>query len=604
LKKTGGEMSIGEIELTENARRVIEKRYLAKDGEGKVVETPAELFRRVAASVAEVDSGYDPAVSRNEREDIYFDMMTSLSFMPNSPTLMNAGTRLGQLSACFVIPVGDSIKEIFGAVSIMAEIHQTGGGTGFSFSRLRPKDDIVGSTGGIASGPVSFMKIFDQATDVIKQGGRRRGANMGILRVDHPDILEFIEAKAREGAFRNFNLSVAVTDGFMEKLEKGEDYALINPRNGKTTGRLSAPHVWKRMSEMAWQTGDPGVIFIDRINRLHPVSHVGTIEATNPCGEQPLLPYESCNLGSINLKKVVKDGEIDWKELDRLTAEAVQFLDGIIDANRYPFPEIRQVTHANRKIGLGVMGFAEMLILIGIPYASRRGLATAEKVMKRISETAVSKSVELGKSRGSFQNFPGSTWDKRRLGAMRNATVTTVAPTGTISIIAGASSGIEPLFAISFIRKVMEGTELLEVNELFLRRAKEEGFYNEDLMKQIAKKGSVADLQEVPENVRKLFMTALNITPEWHVKMQAAFQKYTDNAVSKTINLPYGASAGNVEGVYRLAYNLGCKGITIFRYGSRSEQVLFYQDGPGIVSEGGYLKVNDEFIGECKLCSV
>jgi ribonucleoside-diphosphate reductase alpha chain len=597
-------MSIGEIELTENARRVIEKRYLAKDREGKVVETPALLFRRVARSVAEVDSSYDPPVSRSDREQVYYDMMASLKFMPNSPTLMNAGSRLGQLSACFVIPVGDSIRKIFGAVSLMAKIHQTGGGTGFSFSQLRPKNDIVGSTGGIASGPVSFMKIFDQATEVIKQGGRRRGANMGILRIDHPDILEFIEAKIEEGAFRNFNLSVAVTDAFMERLERGEDYSLVNPRNGKATGRLSAPQVWKKMAQTAWRTGDPGVIFIDRINRLHPVSHVGQIDATNPCGEQPLLPYESCNLGSINLKKVVKGGEIDWKELDRLTEESVQFLDGIIDANRYPFPKIRQITLANRKIGLGVMGFAELLILLGIPYASEPALATAEEVMKRISETAVRKSAELGKARGSFPNFRGSAWERRGLGTMRNATVTTVAPTGTISIIAGASSGIEPLFAISFVRKVMEGTELLEVNELFLRRAKEEGFYSEDLMKKIARKGSVAALREVPQNARELFMTALDIAPAWHVKMQAAFQKYTDNAVSKTINLPYEASAGDVEDVYRLAYKLGCKGITIFRYGSRSEQVLFYEDRPEIGSEEGYLKVNDEFIGECKLCSV
>lgn len=593
-----------EIELTENALRVLEKRYLARDGEGKVIETPSGLFRRVAKSVAEVDLRYDPSVIPGEREAVYYDMMASLKFMPNSPTLMNAGTRLGQLSACFVIPVGDSIKEIFGAVSLMAEIHQTGGGTGFSFSRLRPKDDKVGSTGGIASGPVSFMKIFDQATQVIKQGGRRRGANMGILRVDHPDIEEFIEAKIEEGAFRNFNLSVAMTDDFMEKLKKGEDYAVVNPRNGKMTGRVSARRIWKKIAATAWRTGDPGVIFIDRINSLHPVSHVGMIEATNPCGEQPLLPYESCNLGSINLKKVVKGGDIDWKELDRLAEEAVQFLDGIIDANNYPFPEIRQITYANRKIGLGVMGFAEMLILLGIPYASELGLETAEKVMKRVSETAVRKSVELGKTRGSFTNFHGSLWQTRGLPAMRNATVTTVAPTGTISIIAGASSGIEPLFAVSFIRKVMEGTELLEVNELFLRRAKEEGFYSEGLMREIAKKGSVAGIKEVPQKVRELFMTALDVEPLWHVRMQAAFQKYTDNAVSKTINLPHESSPDTVEDVYGLAYELGCKGITVFRYGSRSEQVLFYEDRPGIGREEGYLKVNDEFIGECKLCSV
>jgi ribonucleoside-diphosphate reductase alpha chain len=500
--------------------------------------------------------------------------------------------------------VADSIKDIFDAASTMAVIHQSGGGTGFSFSRLRPANDIVGSTGGIASGPVSFMKIFDQATEVIKQGGRRRGANMGILRVDHPDIMDFIEAKIEEGAFRNFNLSVAVTDAFMEKLEAGGEYDLVNPRNGETTGRLSARKVWRRMAEMAWLTGDPGVVFIDRINRLHPVAHVGSIEATNPCGEQPLLPYESCNLGSINLKTVVRGGDIDWDELTRLVREGVQFLDGIIDANKYPIPQIQEITHANRKIGLGVMGLAEMLIMLGIPYASERGLEKGEEVMRRIWDEAVRKSVELGRSRGSFPNFGGSAWRKKGLETMRNATVTTVAPTGTISIIAGASSGIEPIFAVSFVRKVMEGTELLEVNELFEQRARADGFYSDDLMQEIAGKGSVRDMEEVPDEVKELFMTALDIEPSWHVRMQAAFQKYTDNAVSKTINLPREATEVDVEAVNGLAYRLGCKGITVFRYGSRSEQVLVVEGKPGISREEGVVKVDDEFIGECKLCSV
>jgi ribonucleoside-diphosphate reductase alpha chain len=597
-------MPIKEIKLTENALRVLEKRYLAKDGEGRVVETPEELFRRVARTVAEVDAKYDGDAVRTERENVYFDMMASLKFMPNSPTLMNAGTRLGQLSACFVIPVRDSIKEIFDAVSTMATIHQTGGGTGFSFSRLRPKNDIVGSTGGVASGPVSFMKIFDQSTEVIKQGGRRRGANMGILRVDHPDILEFIEAKIEEGTFRNFNLSVAVTDDFMDKVNRDEKYDLINPRNGIRAGRLSARSVWKRIAEMAWLTGDPGVIFIDRINRLHPASHVGEIEATNPCGEQPLLPYESCNLGSINLKQVVKEGKIDWGELVRLVREGVQFLDGIIDANRYPLPEIQKITYANRKVGLGVMGLAEMLIMMGIPYASEEALKIAEGVMKRISEEAIKKSVELGRSRGSFPNFKGSKWEEKGLEAMRNATVTTVAPTGTISIIAGSSSGIEPLFAVSFVRKVMEGTELLEVNDLFIQRARRDGFYSEELAREIARKGSLRHINEIPDEVKELFITALDIEPSWHVKMQAAFQKYTDNAVSKTINLPNDATEDEVEDVNRLAYDLGCKGITVFRYGSRREQVLSVEEMPEMKREEGFLKASDEYIGECKICSV
>jgi ribonucleoside-diphosphate reductase alpha chain len=598
------DMSAKKIKLTKNAMRVLERRYLAKDSGGRIIETPEQLFRRVARIVAETDARYDSGAGMAGREDVYYDMMASLKFMPNSPTLMNAGTRPGQLSACFVIPVGDSIREIFGAVSTMAVIHQTGGGTGFSFSRLRPKNDVVGSTGGIASGPVSFMKIFDQGTEVIKQGGRRRGANMGILRADHPDIMEFIEAKLTEGAFRNFNLSVAVPDSFMERLEKNEMFPLINPRNGKTTGRLKARAVWHRIAEMAWETGDPGVVFIDRINRMHPVAHVGEIEATNPCGEQPLLPYESCNLGSINLKKVVKNGEIDWAELARLVREGVQFLDGIIDANIYPLREIEEITYANRKIGLGVMGLAEMLIMLDIPYASGRALRIADKVMKTISTEAVMASMSLGERRGSFPNFKGSLWEKKRLKTMRNATVTTIAPTGTISIIAGASSGIEPLFAIAFKRIVMEGTELMEVNELFLDRAKREGFYSKALMEEIARRGSVAKIREVPAEAKKLFMTALDISPAWHVRMQAVFQRHTDNAVSKTINLPNHASVADVEEINSLAYRLGCKGITVFRYGSRREQVLSVEDRPEMSREKGFMTVSNEYIGECKICSV
>lgn len=592
------------IPLTKNARRVLEKRYLAKDQEGNVIETPEQLFRRVARTVAEVDARYNSDLRVKGIESDYYEMLATLKFMPNSPTLMNAGTSIGQLSACFVIPVEDSIKKIFEAVSVMATIHKSGGGTGFSFSRLRPKNDIVGSTGGIASGPVSFMRIFDQATDVIKQGGRRRGANMGILRVDHPDIMEFIESKTVEGILKNFNLSVAVPDVFMESLKADKDYPLINPRNGETTGRLSARRVWRRIAEMAWQTGDPGVIFIDRINRRHPVSHVGEIEATNPCGEQPLLPYESCNLGSINLKQIIKNKTIDWDELKRLVRIGVRFLDGIIDANIYPLPEIQEITYANRKIGLGVMGLAEMLIRMGIPYASEGAVQIAQELMKTISGEAVKTSVELGKERGSFPNFRGSQWEQNGLDAMRNATVTTIAPTGTISIIAGASSGIEPLFAVSFVRKVMEGTELLEVNDMFVERAKAEGWYSNKLMKEIAKKGSLRGVKDIPREIRELFATAGDIEPSWHVKMQAAFQKYTDNAVSKTINLPREAKAGDIENVNSLAFEQGCKGITVFRYGSRAEQVLYMEESPKMSTEEGVIKVSDEYVGECKICSV
>jgi ribonucleoside-diphosphate reductase alpha chain len=595
-------MAVKDIKLTPNALKVLERRYLLKDAEGRVVETPEKLFRRVARAIAEVDEAYAPGTA-SRREDVYYDMMSSLEFLPNSPTLMNAGTRIGQYSACFVIPVGDSVKEIFGALAAMAEIHQSGGGTGFSFSRLRPKNDIVGSTGGIASGPVSFMKIFDQATDVIKQGGRRRGANMGILRADHPDILEFISAKADEGAFRNFNLSVAVPDVFMEKLKDDGQYPLINPRSKEVVGWLRARDAWDKIAEMAWKTGDPGVVFIDRINQAQPTPAVGEIEATNPCGEQPLLPYESCNLGSINLKAVVENGGINWDKLGRLVKDGVQFLDGIIDANRYPLPEIGNITRANRKIGLGVMGLAEALIMLGVPYASELALQVGEKIMRFISEEAIKKSVELGRQRGSFPNFNGSRWHGRGLGAMRNATVTTVAPTGTISIIAGASSGIEPLFAIAYIRRVLDGSELMEVNGLFVERAKKDGYYSEALMEEIARKGSLADVGGVPAEVRKLFLTAFDIEPGWHVRMQAAFQKHTDNAVSKTINLPSDATVEDVRGIYELAYGLGCKGITVFRYGSKREQTLSIEL-PAASGEEGPLKVGEEFTGECKICSV
>lgn len=520
----------------------------------------------------------------------------------NSPTLMNAGTDIGQLSACFVLPVDDSIEEIFNALKYMALIHKSGGGTGFSFSKLRPRGDVVKSTMGVASGPVSFMKIFDVATDVIKQGGRRRGANMGILRVDHPDIIEFITAKEKEGVLTNFNISVAVTDEFMDAVENNKYYSLINPRNGNVVRRVRAKDIFDLIAIAAWKTGDPGLIFIDEINRKNPTPHVGIIEATNPCGEVPLLPYESCNLGSINLSKMIEDGEIDWDKLRQTVRTAVHFLDNVIDANKYPIPQIEKATKANRKIGLGVMGFAEMLIKLGIPYNSEEAVAAAEKIMSFISKEARRKSVELGEERGSFPNFPGSIWDKMGYKAMRNATVTSIAPTGTISIIAGTSSGIEPLFAVAFIRNVM-GTQLFEINPIFEQISKERGFYGMDLIAKIARTGSVQELSEIPSDIKQLFVTALEIAPEWHVRIQAAFQKYTDNAVAKTVNLPPYATVDDVRKIFMMAWKLKCKGITVYRYGSRAEQVLTIGGAQAsttnITAFPPYMQAASEFAGEC-----
>jgi len=595
---------VDDLKLSLNAISVLERRYLLKDESGRIIETPSQMFRRVAKAIASVDSIYDKSANVEAVEEEFYRVMANLEFLPNSPTLMNAGTDIGQLSACFVLPVGDSIEEIFDALKYMALIHKSGGGTGFSFSRLRPRGDIVKSTMGVASGPVSFMKIFDVATEVIKQGGRRRGANMGILRVDHPDIIEFITAKEREGVLTNFNISVGVTDEFMEAVENDEYYSLVNPRNGAVVRRLKARAIFDLIATAAWKTGDPGLIFLDEINRRNPTPHVGVIESTNPCGEVPLLPYESCNLGSINLSRMVKDGEIDWDKLRRTVRTAVHFLDNVIDANNYPIPQIEKATKANRKIGLGVMGFAEMLIKLGIPYDSEEAVATAEKAMSFISEEARKKSVELGEERGSFPNFPGSVWEKMGYKAMRNATVTSIAPTGTISIIAGTSSGIEPLFAVAFVRNVM-GTQLFEINPVFEQIAKERGFYSTELISKIAKTGSVQGLSEVPPDVRRLFVTALEIAPEWHVRMQAAFQKYTDNAVSKTVNLPHEATIDDVKRIFMMAWKLKCKGITVYRYGSKAEQVLVVG---GIQASGTsatatppppYVQASSEFSGEC-----
>jgi len=589
-----------DLKLPVNAIRILEKRYLLKDESGNIIETPKKMFQRVAREVANADCLYGKKFNAEETEREFYGVMSNLEFIPNSPALINAGTRMGQLSACFVLPVEDSMKSIFEAVKDMALIHQSGGGTGFSFSKLRPKGDLVKSTKGIASGPVSFMSVFDMATDIIKQGGRRRGANMGILRVDHPDILEFITAKTKEGAFTNFNLSVAITDKFIRLLEADKEYELINPRTGKPTRKLKARDIFNLIVTTAWKTGDPGLVFIDRINRYNPTSHIGIIESTNPCGEQLLLPYESCVLGSINLSKMVDKKKINWQKLRGVVRTAVHFLDNVIDVNKYPLPQIERMTKGNRKIGLGVMGFAEMLIKLGIPYNSREGIAIAEKVMKFISGEAREKSRKLTQLRGSFPNFKGSIWDKRKI-RVRNASSTTIAPTGTISTIAGCSSGIEPLFAISYVRRILEGTQFLETNSLFEEIAMEKGFYDKKLMMEIAKKGSIQHMKKIPQSVRKIFVTAFDISPEWHVRMQAAFQKYTDNAVSKTVNLPYEATVEEVGKVYKLAYKLGCKGVTVYRYGSKAQQVLYLGPVPEEVSEGAsrYVSVDSEYAGGC-----
>lgn len=561
--------------LPENTLRVLERRYLQKDKEGNLVETPEEMFRRVAHNIALAEKRYGKEEKEvKEVEEEFYNLMSNFYFLPNSPTLMNAGTNLQQLSACFVLSVDDSIESIYEAIKHTAVIHKSGGGTGFSFNRIRPAGSPVGTTSGVASGPVSFMRVFDASTEAIKQGGRRRGANMGILHVSHPDIMEFINSKEKEGELKNFNISVAVDDKFMEAAQKGEDYNLIDPRNGEIIGKLNATEVLDKITEMAWKNGEPGIIFLDRINQFNPTPHVGNIESTNPCGEQPLLPYESCNLGSINLANMIEGSDINWNRLQETVHTAVRFLDNVIDVNRYPLPEIEENTRANRKIGLGVMGFADMLIKLGIPYNSRKALNLAEKLMKFIQDESRKASKKLAEERGTFPNYSGSLWEKKNL-PLRNATTTTIAPTGSISMIANCSSGIEPLFSLVFYKEVMGGERLLYVNDEFEEIARRSEFYSENLMKRIAENnGSCQNMPEIPEDIRNLFITALDIPYQEHIRMQAVFQKYTDNAVSKTINLPNEATVDQIKNAFILAYKLGCKGITLYRDRSREEQVI------------------------------
>ena len=560
------------LKLSKNALTVLKKRYLKRDSDGKTLETAEEMFRRVAKTI---DSA-EPALNKKKTkfEQQYYQMMTSLDFLPNSPTLMNAGRELGQLSACFVLPVGDSMESIFEAIKNTALIHKSGGGTGFSFSRIRPANDDVCSTSGVSSGPISFMRVFDAATETIKQGGTRRGANMGILRVDHPDIMDFIMAKRDLTILTNFNISVGVTETFMDAVEKGDDYDIINPRNGKVVRQLNASKVFTQIIDMAWANGEPGIVFLDRLNRDNPTPHIGEYESTNPCGEQPLLPYESCNLGSLNLANMVADGNIDWDKLEKTVKLSTRFLDNVIEANKYPLPEIDEMTRANRKIGLGVMGWADLLIMLEIPYNSLEAINLGEQVMRFVNEKSHQESMLLAEERGAFPNFKGSTYDKPGKSPIRNSTCTTIAPTGTISIIANCSSGVEPLFAVSYIRQVLDNNKLIEVHPLFEDIAKQRGFYSEALMQEIAEKGTVQDIEAVPEDIRRIFVTSHDITPKDHVLMQAAFQKYTDNAVSKTVNFCSDATREDVATVYQLAYKEGCKGVTIYRDGSRDMQVL------------------------------
>jgi len=571
-----------DLKLDVNALKVLQERYLLKDENGNIIETPTQMFRRVAKAIAAQDVLYGKDPKKTEEE--FFTAMRNLVFLPNSPTLMNAGTKLGQLSACFVLPIEDSLEGIFTTLKHMALIQQSGGGTGFSFSRLRERGAIVKSTKGVASGPISFMRIFDSTTEVIKQGGKRRGANIGILHCTHPDIPDFVTAKSGK-RLTNFNISVAVTDAFMRKVLRRKTVVLRSPKTGKIVQKINAADLFELIVRNAWETGDPGLLFIDEINRRHPLQNIGVIEATNPCGEVPLLAYESCNLGSINLTKMVKNGKLDWKKLHTTTHLAVHFLDNVIDANNYPLRQTEKITKEHRKIGLGVMGFADLLFQLKIPYDSKDALQLGERLIKFIAKEAREQSVQLGKERGSFTSFKQSSW--KQYPAMRNATCITIAPTGTLSILAGCSSGIEPVFALAFIRRVMEGKQLPEINEAFKRELIRRDIYSDDIIRVISKSGNIKHIR-LPADLKKIFVTSFDISPEFHVRMQAAFQRYVDNAVSKTVNLPKDATVEDVKNIYLLAWKLKCKGITIYRYGSKSEQVLYLGTGKPIVITTDY----------------
>jgi len=564
------------MKINDNARQVLEKRYLGKDNEGNLIESVEGLFNRVSKAVGEADNIFDKNADTKKTVKEFYDMMTNLEFLPNSPTLMNAGRPLGQLSACFVLPIADTMEEIFETIKNAALIHKSGGGTGFSFSRLRSKGAMVNTTGGKASGPVSFMKVFNAATEAVKQGGTRRGANMGILRIDHPDILDFIDCKKNNNDITNFNISVGVTEKFMQAVMEDKEYELIEPSTKKVVGTYKAKEVYDKIVNAAWSNGEPGIIFLDRLNKFNPVPSQGEIESTNPCGEQPLLPFESCNLGSINLANMLKENngvcEFDYDKFENVIFKAVHFLDNVIEINKYPLDSIDKTTRKTRKIGLGVMGFADALLKLGINYNSEKCVEVAEKIMKFLSEKGREASCELAKTRGAFPLFDKSIYSTGK--PLRNAAITTIAPTGTLSIIANCSSGIEPVYGYVFIRNVMDNTELIETNPILKAELELRGLYNENLMKIIAKEGTLQHIDEIPEDIKKNFVCAHDITPVYHIKVQAAFQKYTDNAVSKTVNFSNSATIKEVDDVYMLAYKTGCKGVTIYRDGSRQLQVL------------------------------
>ncbi len=577
-------------QLSDNAITVLERRYLIKDDQGRPTEQPEDLFWRVARTIAQADAAYGASPGAVEAvAETFYELMATRVWMPNSPTLMNAGRPLGQLSACFVLPVEDALSTgesgIYDTLRDMALVHQSGGGTGFGFSRIRPKNDVVRSTMGVASGPVSFMSLYDASTEVVKQGGTRRGANMGILRVDHPDILEFITCKDDITKITNFNISVAVTDEFMRAVEEDREYDLVHPRSGKVVGQLDAREVFDKIVHGAWKTGEPGVFFIDQANRYNPVPHLGSYEATNPCGEQPLLPYDVCNLGSINVGVFVRDGEVDWEGLRRAVHLCTHFLDNVIDVNKYPLPEITDLAHRIRRVGLGIMGWADFLMRLGVPYDSEEAIEWARRLMRFVDEEAKVESERLAEERGVFPEWEESIWGPdetcarnaegkrvRPMRRLRNCNLTTVAPTGTISIIAGCSSGIEPLFAVAFMRN-QASVLMPDVNEDFVAVARREGWYSEELVNRIAAEGHI-EFPEVPERWKRVFVTAHDVTPEWHIRMQGAFQEHTDSAISKTCNFPHSATEGDVRHIYEQAYELGCKGVTVYRDGSREGQVL------------------------------